>query len=123
MGAHHHRGGEEDEHPLVGVHVQRGLVFGLSRGRKRVRVEVLEVLAMLGSVPVIFAGDFNVKLETSSAISHARRIDTCKLCASSQGLPEPDPTCFFRSTSEGSRIDALLSNGAARSMLGEAGVS
>ena len=72
---------------------------------------------MLRSVPIIFAGDFNVKLESSSAINRARWIDTCKLCASSKGVPEPDPTCFVRSTSKGSRIDALFSNGAARSWM------
>ena len=51
-----------------------------------------------------------------------RWLDTCKICATAQGAPEPDATCFVRATSNGSRIDAILANNIAGHMVGEAGV-
>ena len=88
---------------------------------ERMLSKMFEVLAALGPAPVLLAGDFNVKLETSSAIQNANWIDVCRCCAVSQGH-DPDPTCFVRSTSVGTRIDAILVNQCARSLIGEAGV-
>ena len=84
--------------------------------------QVFEVLALLGSVPVLLAGDFNVKPETSNVIQRSKWIDACKSCASARGVAGPDPTCFVRSTSVGTRIDALIANESARGLLGESGV-
>ena len=48
-------------------------------------------------------------------------MDGCKSCAVAQGGAEPDPTCFVRSTSAGSRIDAAFANATAANLIGEAG--
>ena len=83
--------------------------------------QVFQVLAVLGNVPVLLAGDFNVNLDSSAVIQTAKWIDACKTCASAQGA-QPDPTCFVRNTSTGTRIDAFLANASSRCLLGEAGV-
>ena len=83
---------------------------------------IFQVLAVLGKVPILLLGDFNVRLGTSAAIQRASWMDVCKSCAASQGGAEPDPTCFVRSTSAGSRIDAAFANETATNLIGEAGV-
>ena len=84
--------------------------------------DVFQVLAALGNVPVMLMGDFNVRLDTSSAIQRASWIDACKSCAASQDGSEPDPTCFVCAASEGTQIDGILANTTARGLLGEAGL-
>ena len=81
-----------------------------------------KVLAVLSNVPILLMGDFDVKLESSCAIQGAKWIDTCKNCATAQGKPEPDATCFVRATSVGTRIDGIFANSVAGHMIGEAGV-
>ena len=87
--------------------------------------QVFAVCAVLGNVPVLLLGDFNVNPEKSSALQRAidgaRWSDACHLCATAQG-GSPDPTCFVRATSAGTRIDAIYANSIARSLLGEAGM-
>ena len=87
--------------------------------------DTFHVAAGLGEVPVVLAGDFNVTPDISSALqrsmSTGRWCDTADMCAKARGV-DPDPTCFIRSPSVGSCIDAIFCNNVFRTALGESGV-
>ena len=54
-------------------------------------------------------------------VEKGRWVDVAQVNAVAKGT-EPDPTCFVRATSVGSRIDIVLANRSAVPMLGECGV-
>lgn len=100
-----------------------------SRERMRENEALLEqtfqVAAGLGNTPVFVVGDLNIDPDASPAIQNAVRhgswTDCAKACASA-GASQPDPTCFVRDTSAGTRIDAVLCNACAKSAVVECGV-
>ena len=97
-------------------------VYGHSKAstdpaRKRQNEELLDAvfqyIAQLGNVPVVILGDFNTQPNLSSALNTALtsgQYFDCLALLGEMRQEVPANTCFVRNTSQGSRIDLILSN-------------
>ena len=100
------------------------IFYGFSRGttcpeitkqNEDIITDVAAECQSWGRVPLAFAGDFNVHLSNSLAVSnllsHGRWVDVACAHADRNGISMPPPTCFANPlSSKGTRIDGILLN-------------
>ena len=75
--------------------------------------QACQLVASVGNCPAMLTGDLNTTLGASPALQSALAsglvVDVAQLQADADGTV-PQPTCFVRDTSQGSRIDHMLAN-------------